>query len=447
MPEPDCPFCGTSATDNPAWSSHFYEQKSMTAYAGFPPAASCDDPDALNLEPSEEQCPPPLDDSEEEAQPSSCDLGCDSEGECHSHNVFGECTHVLDWSLERKFGDAPVSNVVIFKGDKIRFDSPGDLAHNLFEMADAPALDSCDFMGATVVASVEEVFIGHTITFDEAGTFHFSCGISCTGFPVDGESQTRIEDGDAALCHCNIGQKLTVEVKDSSEGLRCHDHEQASTEEAAPLVCLDGELVGRAIDNPAYGAMDETECAELCAQSVALQFMPGVEMGTCSEKGYTANAIRKIVTIAGSPQDVEVRITSNAEASTCHCHSYEQIACPEDETPDDTLYDEHIDEIEQFCTGILDGSEEACPYKCFQPMEVLHLHYLECGSRELDPTYLAVNVTQKCHIAAAAPADADCPEVTLGERAGAANSGALYTGASAVLGTFVSIVALSILAI
>ena len=76
-----------------------------------------------------------------------------------------------------------------------------------------------------------------------------------------------------------------------------------------------------------------------------------------------------------------------------------------------------IAEIEQFCTGVIGGNETVCPYKCFQPMEVLHLHYLERPSRAYDATYLAVNATNLCHIAGTAPeATKDCPVVALGDK-------------------------------
>ena len=425
----------------------------MADYGGFPPVASCSDPDAQTLEPTEGQCPPSTGSTDLETHPSSCVLGCNSQGECHSHNVFGECTHTLEWDHEPKFGEAAVSKVIIFKGDKIEFGySGGGLAHNLFEITDELSLDQCNFVGATAVANVEEVFIGHTMTFDEAGIFYFACGISCTSFPADEGSSVAPTDKDdlaydPSSCHCNIGQKLTVEVKDSSEGLRCHghDHAQASKEEVLPLSCADGEVVVRAIDNSAYGAMDETECAELCTQQFAVQFMQGVELGTCSEKGFSFNTAKKTVTPPGSPQAVAVRTTTNVKESTCHCHSYEEIACPEDEMPGDTLYVERIMEIDEYCKGVLDGSETVCPYKCFQPMEVLHLHYLECASREIDSTYLAVNATNLCHIAASAPAGADCPVVKLGEQnVESATSGA-HTQARAVMVTFISIFVLPFL--
>ena len=47
-------------------------------------------------------------------------------------------------------------------------------------------------------------------------------------------------------------------------------------------------------------------------------------------------------------------------------------------------------------------------------MEVLHLHYIECPSRPIDPTYAAVDATNMCHIATAAPSGTnECPDVEL----------------------------------
>lgn len=411
IPEIDCPFCGTSPKENLAWASYFYEQKTMAPYAGFPPAESCDNPEAQNLMPTDEQCPP-ITSTGPDTQPPSCALGCNSNGLCHSHNVFGECTHQLAWNLEPKFGEAPVSKVIIFKGDKIDFQAT-ESAHNLFQITSQQDFDTCDFSDATAVANVEELFIGYTRTFDEAGTFFFSCGISCVGFPIGEGGITQEPGNESAQCHCTLGQKLMAEVLDSSEGLRCHDHAPFSNEQV-PMTCPAGQVLAFATDNPAYGAMDENECSEFCTVPEALNFMVGVQQGSCGDQGFTGASTEKIVKLPNG-QDLTVHVKRNEEPSTCHCHSYEEISCPADEVPGDTLYAEHIDEIEEFCTGILDGSEPDCPFECFQPMEVLHLHYLECPLREVDPTYLAVNATAKCHKAATAPAGTDCPVVSFGD--------------------------------
>jgi len=364
---------------------------------------------------TDDPCPPVANSTDPSIQPASCALGCNSKGTCHSHNVFGECTHQLTWNLAPKFGDAPVSGVIVFKGDKIEFQGSGS-AHNLFEFASKEPLDQCDFTDAAAIANVEEVFVGKTLTFDEEGTFYFSCGIGCTGFPTEGDvdASARQEPGNNfEQCHCTIGQKLTVQVKDSSEALRCHDHAPISNEKVDDLSCTGGQVPVYVIDNPAYGAMDANECAEFCTRPEALSFMVGVKEGSCADAGFASGATETTVTVP-SGQDIIVHVKRKEEPSTCHCHSYEMIPCVADETPEDALYDEHIDKIETFCAGILDGTEEDCPYFCFQPMEVLHLHYLECPLREVNPSYRAVNTTAKCHIAASAPAGTDCPVVSLG---------------------------------
>lgn len=203
-----------------------------------------------------------------------------------------------------------------------------------------------------------------------------------------------------------------VEVKDVSDGLRCHDHPQEDSE--MYLECGDGMVRARSVDNPSYGAQNENECSEQCSSVIAISFMTGVELGSCREIGYDRNPSLQTVRPEGSPMDVEVMVYSKRELEerNCHCHSYEKIPCPaEAERSSDSLYVEHITEITTYCNGILDGSENDCPYKCFQPMEVLHLHYLECPERVTDPFYSVVEATNKCHIAADAFDEVDCPVV------------------------------------
>jgi len=382
----------TIGTDNSKWSSLFHEQKDMAQYGGYPPLQNCAVDDSPIELPAGDQCPPIIDGLDEEKQPESCALACNREGECHSHNVFGECTYLLDWTLTPKFGEAEVSKVIIFKDDKIKFKAPDNLAHNLFEITNESDLEECNFGGSSNLAGVEETFSGHEVVFDEAGTFYFTCSITS---------------------HCFIGQKLTVEVKDASEGLKCHDHDDmAENDLSVPLLCSPGEVNVRAVNNPDYGALSANECSEQCVLSSAAQFMNGAELGSCASLGYMYNPTSKEVLLVGSPLKSSVVVVSNITDSTCHCHSYEEITCAED----DALYTEHIVEIEEHCASILDGSEESCPYKCFQPIEVLHLHYIECSSRVVDATYKAVNATTKCHKAAVAPSGtSDCPLVSLGQ--------------------------------
>jgi len=419
--ETDCPYCGNIPEENPAFSSYFFEQKSMIEYGGFPPALSCMNAESMGLTPFDSQCPP-VKSTEQEAQPAGCVLGCTVAGECHSHNVFGECTHQLEWGLTPKFGEAEVKELIIYKGDSVSFNMPQDqnnFVHNLFELANLEHLEQCNFDDSLAVANVEEIRLGHIMNFDKEGTYHFACGISCTGFPEEGSDETdtasTAEARQASFCHCDIGQKITVVVKDATEGLRCHDHASFTMSLSEAAECAEGEVKAHAIDSPDYGAMDGSECAELCTSAIALSFMTGVESGTCAEAGFVGPWIaQREVKPPGSPMAMQVSIASNELMKTCHCHSYEEISCPEDEAADDTLYDEHIDEIEEYCATVLDGSEDDCPYRCFQPMEVLHLHYLECSTRPIDATFVAVNATNLCHIAADAPDDTDCPKVELG---------------------------------
>jgi len=433
VPDPECAVCGSTADENPAWTSLYFEHKTMADYGGYPPLQNClEDSTPIPL-PEGEGCPDLSSlfaDPTFINQPSSCAMGCSSTGECHSHNVFGECTHVVDWALNPKVGDANVTEVVIFKGDKIRFVHLIDdgLAHNLYMLADEMSINTCNFTGAQEVALVGEIKIGHDYTFDQAGIFHFTCSIGCS---IDPEILQSRQQSSAPGCHCQIGQKLRVEVKDATDGLRCHDHVQTGHAHSLegiskstmndPLACPPGTSNARAINNDDYGSIGESECSEQCAPEMAIGFMTGVELGSCVDLGYTHNPITTSVQPPGAPMEVEVTILSNVaiggsqvSKSTCHCHSYEEIVCPEQETPEDTLYVEHIEEIEAYCQGILDGLELDCPYKCFQPMEVLHLHYLECPTRVIDPQYILVNATNMCHIAANAPDDTDtCPVVDL----------------------------------
>jgi len=405
IPKSTCESCG-SQESNPAWLSLFFEQKSMAAYGGYPPLQNCATESTPISLPQGDKCPPSPSDRNGGNQPESCNLHCGMDGECHSHNVSGECTHELEWSLMPKFGEANVTKVVIFKGDKIRFKAPSDqLAHNLHEMKDDAALAQCAFDGSKSLAGVEEINIGHDVVFDKAGTFYFTCAIGCNG---------------QAFCHCRIGQKLTVEVKDATEGLRCHRHKTKSNifkdedkNLKLPLQCPPAMVNARSVNNNVYGALSENECSEQCIPEAILNSMTGLEKGSCNDIGYNSDLTSKKIKADNAPGPVNVviarkdsrRMKDVKEEDDCHCHSYEKISC---ET-NDALYAEHITEIKTYCRGILDGIEDVCPYKCFQPFEVLHLHYdLECPSRREDPTYQNVAMTQKCDIAAKAPNENSC---------------------------------------
>jgi len=388
IPESTCPACGTDSS-NPAWSSLYYEHKTMEDYGGFPVLEDCKASADVSTEyPSGDMCPSP-DVTDDDVQQERCALGCSSQGECHSHDVFGDCTYLLDWNIDSFFGGASVDSVTIYKGEKIRFKAPAIMPHTLIKMTDEESLNQCNFAGSANIANVGEIFLGYDYVFDEAGIFYFSCDIGS---------------------HCNAGQKLTVEVKDATEGLRCHSHDHShnhnseSEDDGGPntlLECENGNVNARAVNNVDYGTMNANECAEFCTSSSALVFMTGVEQGSCNELDFKYNTETKIVLPPNSPMDLEVIVVSSVDAP--HCHSYEKIACPKEGNRENQLYVEHIQEITEYCTGVLNESEEDCPYKCFQPMEVLHLHYLECPSRAQDPLYIQIEATEKCHVGVTPP--------------------------------------------
>merc|ERR1719158_2048457 len=120
---------------------------------------------------------------------------------------------------------------------------------------------------------------------------------------------------------------------------------------------------------------------------------------------------QKEVQPAGSPAKTSVTIMAKKAGKTsptCHCHSFEEIKC---DAAGDALYEEHIQEITEHCAGVLDGTDEICPYKCFQPFEVLHLNYVECKTRPKHELWKKINAMGKCHKAAKPPygAASECP--------------------------------------
>jgi len=211
MPEVNCPYCGTGA-DNKDLGNWWAEQKSMAEYGGFPALQDCSaDPGP----PQQPQKCPVFKEAEADAvkQPESCKLGCLG-GECHSHNIFGECSYKVDWITPMPLlNGAEVSKLILFKGDRVSFGQPIDhqMVHNMFDMNSAEHLAKCDFAEATELADVSDVRLGKEMVFEKAGTHYFACGIAC--HPNMGDS-----------CHCKQGQVITIEVKDSNEGMRCHDH-------------------------------------------------------------------------------------------------------------------------------------------------------------------------------------------------------------------------------
>jgi len=444
IPETECAACGSSPFENPAWTSLFFEQKTMEDYGGYPPFQKCDESNPIEL-PQGDNCPAVVNVTDQPLELSeSCTPSCSNDGVCHNHNVFGGCNWTVDWALEPRLGEAMVKKIVLFKGDTVQFKHSANdgLVHNLFQLLDESALDTCAFDGSSELANVEEVRVGHELTFSEAGVFHYTCSIGCGD---TGNSQM--------LCHCEVGQKLTIQVKDASEGMRCHSHGSDShgsdshesdsdpsdshgmVKEEAPvemLACEEGNVRAYILEDSNYGGSDN-ECSELCTVAFALSFMIGVEEGSCTDQGFTYQVEEKEVQPPGSPMPMNVMIYSSSapvvgEDSDCHCHSYEEIACPQNETVSDTLYTEHIEELATFCQDVIDGTETNCPYTCFQPMEVLHLHYLECPSRVVDSLYSTIDASGMCHAGTTdVPEDMKseekCPTVDLSDAASKESNG------------------------
>mmetsp|Transcript_397 Transcript_397/g.1363 ORF Transcript_397/g.1363 Transcript_397/m.1363 type:complete len:651 (-) Transcript_397:103-2055(-) len=379
----DCPFCGTEA-DFAFHSAHFYETKNMAEFGGFPALEDCSQATSPQVPNVSTQCPDEAAAPAPGESPESCFLGCAGE-ECHSHNVFGECTYEMRWVTPKPMiSSKEVTSLILFKGEKVHFTSQGHMwPHNVVQMGSAAHLENCDFEGGTQILTVEEVLAGTSVTFSEAGVFYYACEI--TG-------------------HCLLGQKLVVEVKDASEGLRCHSH-AVEQDDDGDLSCGVEEVHAHLIGSADYGAGAD-ECSEFCASAAALGMMVGAENGTCRSAGYPAEVREVTVQPAGSPMAMFV-VVYGREEHECHCHSYEQIHC---DSAGDDLYAEHIEEIETYCQGIVDATDDACPYRCFQPFEVLHLHYLECSSRAKNSLYEQIEETGKCHLAAPAPSGADCGE-------------------------------------
>jgi hypothetical protein len=254
---------------------------------------------------------------------------------------------------------------------------------------------------------VEEVRAGHRIEFTEERMHFFSCT-----FPN----------------HCTMGQILTVEVKSAMEGLLCHsDHESETDHDhdhhghdhvhnedhdensacAPPMVTA--RLIGTYAKD--YGA-GEGECAEMCTSEQALQWMTGALKAACADGSAAGGAFPEFVAskeVLPNPRSPPMIVHIHRKKLPCHCHSYEAIECS---APGSTnaLYDEHIDEITEHCAGVLDGSITDCPYKCFQPFEVLHIHYMECDLRPKDPLYIQIEETNLCHQASRPPAGSTCEE-------------------------------------
>jgi hypothetical protein len=308
--------------------------------------------------------------------------------------------------------------MLLFKGDKIVFKRGGDFQHNLVDLKSAAALESCDESDHTVVANVEQLRSGHLIEF-MGETSHF---YSCT-FPN----------------HCTMGQILTVEVKSATDGMRCHsdhddddgnhhghdhgaghdhgspDDDSSQVDNSTSSACAPPMVTARLIGSYAksYGA-GKGECVEMCTSKNAMKWMTGVVEAACGDSSATGGSFPEFVIekeVLPNPRSPPMTVHIHRKKLDCHCHSYEEIECNAPGTAN-PLYDEHIAEITEHCAGVLDGTITDCPYKCFQPFEVLHLHYMDCILRPKDAMYLQIEKKDLCHQASRPPAGAACEDMT-----------------------------------
>mmetsp|Transcript_17243 Transcript_17243/g.22002 ORF Transcript_17243/g.22002 Transcript_17243/m.22002 type:complete len:692 (+) Transcript_17243:150-2225(+) len=400
MPDANCPYCGTKPKENPVWASHFYEQRSMAEYGGFPNNETCLGADITIQEPTEGQCPLVDSGIDKNETENNCVLHC-SGGSCHSHNVFGGCVFEIDWMIPEPRlpgSGSSIKNLVLFTGDAIKLKTADQFAHNVYEFLDPEDAEMCNFSNSIERANTEETDIGHLIAFSDAGEYFLACSILCDGL-------------NAPPCHCSIGQKLKVEVKDVSEGKMCHSHNYSMPNEVNPTTCPDNFVVVSSVGDGTYAPPGL--CAEFCMPSTSVP--PQLTMSSCAGIGYDVFVEQKTISppnISPSTEgyrrlqrNIDVKLYSNEGTIDCHCHSFENITC---NAEGDGLYDEHISEITQFCQGIVNGTEYTCPYNCFQPFEVLHLHYLLCDYRIPHPFFKLIEKTQKCHLAARSYNGSEC---------------------------------------
>lgn len=266
----------------------------------------------------------------------------------------------------------------------------------------------CNFKAAKEIAMVEETGIGYTVDFDRLtqsglgkdSEFAFSCSIMCT----DGRNK---DPG----CHCVKGQRLVVKVKDPADGRRCHSHDYTMPAPPAVADPCPGENVRRAVENKMFKS-NKGECTQMCVPTNALQWVSSItEAGTCHAVGYYEDAAIPEQTMQFNPNAPPMKLQIKAKPSTepCHCHSYEEILCS---AAGDDLYNEHIDEITKYCTDVVAGKDKICPYNCFQPFEVLHLHYLSCKYRKPHELFLKVQKTELCHLATRSKDGSECITTT-----------------------------------
>jgi hypothetical protein len=186
-----------------------------------------------------------------------------------------------------------------------------------------------------------------------------------------------------------------------------------------------------------YGVTAD-QCAEFCTMAAGIQFMVGVAEGLCSSAGYSVLVEQISVTPQGSPMALQVNVKKmpdrrrldSTATGVCHCHSYEEIKC---DAAGDALYDEHIVELQTYCQGVVDGTDLTCPFKCFQPWEVMHLYYMECDTRPVHSLFTQIEATGKCHMASASPSgDSACMMDSSTEKDGATTTTQLGDASAAL---------------
>lgn len=371
IPEPACPYCGTQPKLNQAWASHFYEHKTMAAFAGFPPAESCAGNANPPPPPAAEQCPPVSTSAPGEApQPESCKLGC-AKGECHSHNVFGECRYAIDWTGQAaKLNGNAVNTMILFKGDTLTFSSGSDeqMVYSLARLSDEAKFDACDFAGSASVALSEELDLGYEFVFAEEGTYYLAASIMC------------IPEADED-CQCQQGLKLKVEIKDASEGRHCHTHEKdflnamptkkpEVPEKEPATVCAKGTTLVHNIGDRKCGAKRD-QCAEFCAFPFSLAFLRGTKKGSCEGAGYAELVKDATFAIRGLDWEFGTKIFAKADGRRrlqapntvvqvpIQCSSGQVVA----KTIGNEEYGAAADQCSEFCTpafvlGFMDGASE-----------------------------------------------------------------------------------------
>merc|ERR1719482_301954 len=96
---------------------------------------------------------------------------------------------------------------------------------------------------------------------------------------------------------------------------------------AKKMSCEEGETLAMAVGNEQYGAADENQCTQMCAPTNAMQWMAGVEAGSCAEAGFGKMLEKKSVQPAGSPMKMEVvMMGKDAAAGKMTCEDGETLA-------------------------------------------------------------------------------------------------------------------------